>query len=325
MNQLRIFSGRSNPSLAQKIASFLDMELGNIEIGNFSDGETKIKIKENIRGRDVFIIQSISYPANEHLMELLLMIDAAVRASADRVTAVIPYYGYARQDRKVEPRVPISAKLVARLLESAGANRILTMDLHADQIQGFFNIPVDQLYSLEVGIKYFKELLKGRKEPLCIVSPDSGGAERARIYAKYLSADFAIVDKRRPKENEAEVLNVVGDVEGKIVIIVDDIIDTAGTISKSAKILKEKGALEIYAYATHGVFSGKAYKRMMEAGFQRIVVTDTIDITKRRKDEDDISELDNLEVVSVASLFAKAINRIHNNESVSSLFLNIKV
>ncbi len=311
---LKLVYGNANPDLAQRIAEYMGIEPVKAEIGRFSDGEIKVKIFENIRGADVFVIQPTCPPVNENLMELLVMLDALKRASAGRITAVIPYYGYARQDRKVEPRVPITAKLVADLLTVAGANRVLTMDLHAGQIQGFFNIPVDHLYALPVISAYFKEMNIPPSE-LVIVSPDTGGAERARAYAAKLGgADIAIIDKRRPKENISEVMNVVGEVENKIAIIVDDMIDTAGSISKAARAIKERGARKVYAAATHPVFSGKAKENLENAGFEEVVVTDTIPVPPEK-------QFKGLKVLSVAELLGEAIWRIHKETSVSSLFV----
>ncbi len=311
---LRLVYGNANPELARRIAEYMGIEPVKAEISRFSDGEIKVKIFENVRGTDVFVIQPTCPPVNENLMELLVMLDALKRASAGRITAVIPYYGYARQDRKVEPRVPITAKLVADLLTVAGASRILTMDLHAGQIQGFFNIPVDHLYALPVISSYFKEMRIPPKE-LVIVSPDTGGAERARAYAAKLGgADIAIIDKRRPRENISEVMNVVGEVEGKVAIIVDDMIDTAGSISKAARALKERGAKKVYAAASHAVFSGKARENLESAGFEEVVVTDTIPVPPEKR-------FKGLKILSVAELLGEAIWRIHNETSVSSLFV----
>lgn len=308
--ELKIFTGNANPELAYKIASYLNMSVSEAEVSRFSDGEVKVKIKENVRGADVFVIQPTCPPVNENLMELLVMIDALKRASAGRITAVVPYYGYARQDRKVEPRVPITAKLVANLLVVAGADRVLTMDLHAGQIQGFFDIPVDHLQAKPVIYHYLKSLNLGN---MVIVAPDTGGAERARSYARVLGADMAIIDKRRPKENESEVMNVVGDVKGKVAIIVDDMIDTAGTISKAAFALREKGAVEVIAAATHGVLSGSALENLEKAQFREIILTDTIPIPLEKR-------LPNMTILSVSQIFGEAIWRIHKEASVSSLF-----
>jgi ribose-phosphate pyrophosphokinase len=311
-NNLLIFSGNSNKALASSICNFLNMPLGKSIVKKFSDGECYVKIDENVRGRDVFVIQPLSNPANDHLMELLLMIDALRRASAGRITAVVPYYGYARQDRKSEPRVPISARVIADLLQSMGPNRILTMDLHADQIQGFFSIPVDHLYYSSVLVEYVKE--KNIKD-LVIVSPDSGGAEKARFLAKRVNAGLAIIDKRRPQPNVSEVMHVIGDIEEKNCLILDDIIDTAGTICKAAEALLKNGALSVMCCATHGVLSGEAVNRLNAVNFSEIVLSDTIVIPVEKS-------LKRLKQLTVAPLFAKAIDRIHNEESISSLFLD---
>ncbi len=314
---LKVFAGNSNPSLANSIALYLKEEvgvgLGDIEVSRFSDGEISCHIRENVRGSDAFVIQSTCKPANDNLMELLIILDTLKRASATRITAVIPYFGYARQDRKHKPRVPISAKLVADLLEKAGANRIITMDLHANQIQGFFDIPVDHLYASAIFIPFFRSM---EFENLCIVSPDAGGAERARAYSKRLDASLVLVDKRREKANEAEVMNVVGDVEGKDVIIVDDIIDTAGTLVKTAKALKERGALRIYAAASHGVLSGKAMERIGNSCIEKIYITDSIPFDKS------FDKKDKVQVLSVSRLFGEAIKRAHEETSISSLFID---
>ena len=310
-NDLSVFSGSSNKILAEKITSSLNIPLGKIILKRFSDGEISIKIDDNVRGRDVFVVQSISNPANDHLMELILILDALRRASARRITAVIPYYGYGRQDRKVEPRVPISARVVADLLQSMSPNRILTMDLHADQIQGFFHIPVDHLYYSPVLVEY---LLSKKIPDLVVVSPDSGGAERARFLGKRINGGLAVIDKRRPRANESEVMNVIGEIEGKNCIILDDMIDTAGTISKAAKALLEKGAKSVMCCATHGVLSGEAIQRLNEVNFSEIVLADTIDIPETKK-------INKLTKLSVGKLFANAIERIHNEESISSLFI----
>jgi ribose-phosphate pyrophosphokinase len=310
-NDLSVFSGSSNKILAEKITSSLNIPLGKIILKRFSDGEISIKIDDNVRGRDVFVVQSISNPANDHLMELILILDALRRASARRITAVIPYYGYGRQDRKVEPRVPISARVVADLLQSMSPNRILTMDLHADQIQGFFHIPVDHLYYSPVLVEY---LLSKKIPDLVVVSPDSGGAERARFLGKRINGGLAVIDKRRPRANESEVMNVIGEIDGKNCIILDDMIDTAGTISKAAKALLDKGAKSVMCCATHGVLSGEAVQKLNEVNFSEIVLADTIDIPETKK-------INKLTKLSVGKLFANAIERIHNEESISSLFI----
>lgn len=307
MSDLRIFSGRSNRPLAEKIADEAGESLGAEEIQNFSDGEIWVKYCENIRGHDVYIIQSTQPPA-ENLIELLLLIDAAKRASARRVTAVIPYFGYARQDRKDQPRVAISAKLVANLITTAGTDRVITMDLHAPQIQGFFDIPFDHLYSSAVFVTYFK---KKRIPNLVVVSPDVGGIRLARAYAKRLGADLILIDKRRPEPNEAEVMNIIGAVERKNVLIVDDIIDTAGTFTSAVSALKEAGAMEIYGACTHPIFSGKAVERVNKCVVSKVTVTDTIPLNVQSE---------KIEVKSVAKIFAEAIKRSHHNQSISSLF-----
>ncbi|MCB1200873.1 MAG: ribose-phosphate pyrophosphokinase [Leptospiraceae bacterium] len=308
---LKILSGNSNKPLAEAIAKAAGTELSPVDIRRFSDGEISVKILDNVRGSDVFLIQSTSNPANDHLVELLLMVDALNRASARRITVVIPYYGYGRQDRKVEPRVPISAKVVARVLESVGIRRVLCMDLHADQIQGFFDVPVDHLFSAPVLYEY---LNKQNYPNLTIVSPDSGGAERARFFAKRLDASLAIIDKRRERANEADVMNIIGNVEGKTCIVIDDMIDTAGTIVKGSIALKENGAAKVIAAATHGVLSGPAVERLREAPIETLIITDTINIPESTK-------MANMKILSVASLFADAIIRIHEERSVSSLFM----
>ena len=309
--ELKIFTGASNPNLSQEIAKDLGIDLGKIEIKHFSDDEISVKIEENVRGADVFVIQSTSKPANENIMELMLIIDALRRASARRITAVIPYYGYGRQDRKVEPRVPISAKVVATMIETIGAHRVLCMDLHADQIQGFFEIPVDHLFSAPILVKYFEEQAIG---DIMIVSPDSGGAERARFFAKQLQAGLAIIDKRRNKPNEAEVMHIIGDVKDKNCLLIDDMIDTAGTICKAADALKTNGAKNIYVGATHAVLSGPAIERLEATSIDEIVLTNSINIEPSGR-------LANMKVLSVANLIGEAIIRIHEERSVSSLFI----
>lgn len=305
-----VFSGRSNTPLARDIARHLGEQLGVCEIKSFSDGELWVKYRENIRGRDVFIVQSTNPPA-ENLMELLIMIDAARRASARRITAVIPYFGYARQDRKDQPRVAISAKLIANLLTSAGADRVIAMDLHAAQIQGFFDIPFDHLYASAVFLKY----LRRRRIPnLSVVSPDVGGIKLARAYAKRLEADLVVLDKRRPQQNVAEVLNIIGKVEGKNVLLVDDMIDTGGTFKNAVLALKEAGAKDVYGACTHPIFSGEAPKRIVESGVKKIFVTDTLPLRPA------MAETGLVEIKSVAKIFAEAIKRTHLHQSISSLF-----
>lgn len=307
---MKVFSGTSNPELAEEIARYLGIELAKVELKRFKDGEISVKLKENVRGHDVFIIQSTCNPTNDHIIELLLMIDAAFRASASRITAVIPYFGYARQDRKVEPRVPISAKVMANILQATGLDRVLTMDLHAEQIQGFFDIPVDNLYAAPIMIQYLREL---RLTNVAVVSPDSGGAERARYLASNIDASLAIIDKRRPEANVAEVQHVIGDVEGRNCILIDDMVDTGGSISKAALALKDKGARDVYCLFTHAVLSGDAGAKLESGGFKEIIFTNTIPLKDR-------SRLDTMRILSTARLFGEAMRRIHNGESVSSLF-----
>jgi ribose-phosphate pyrophosphokinase len=311
-NDPLIFSGRSNPTLSKKIADHLNLPLGKINIYDFADGEVYCQILENVRGRDVFIIQPTSTPVNHNLMELLIMIDAFKRASARRITAVMPYYGYARQDRKDKPRVPITSRLVADLLEASGVDRILCMDVHASQIQGFFKIPVDHLFSAPILVKHIKNM---KLKDITIVSPDAGGVERARAYAKRLSADLAIIDKRRESPNVAEVMNIIGNVKGKNCVIVDDMIDTAGTICRGVEALVENGAKKVYCSATHPVLSGNALKNLDESKVESVFVTDTIDAEEKAK------RCKKIEILSVSKLLAKAIKRIHNEDSVSSLFV----
>lgn len=308
---MKLFSGSSNPELAREITRYLGVELSRIELKKFKDGETSVKLKENVRGHDVFIIQSTCNPTNDNIIELLLIIDAAMRASARRVTAVVPYFGYARQDRKVEPRVPISAKVMANIIQVTGTDRLLTMDLHADQIQGFFDVPVDNLFATPIAIDYIKSL---RIKDAVVVSPDAGGVDRARFLAKNIHAGLAIVDKRRPEANVAEVMNVIGDVKGRNCILVDDMVDTGGSISKACMALKEFGALDVYCLFSHPVLSGDALEKMKDADFKEIITTNTIPIKEETK-------TDNLTILSVAPLFGEAIRRIHNGESVSSLFV----
>jgi len=311
-DQLKFFTGNSNLDLAKNICDYLNLPLGSIQVRRFSDGEIFVEIGENVRGKDVFVMQSTCSPVNDNLMELLIIMDALRRASARRMTAVIPYYGYARQDRKVAPRVPISAKLVADLITAGGAKRVLTMDLHAAQIQGFFNIPVDHLFAAPVLLNYIKDHFQN---DLVIVSPDVGGVERARAFAKRLNAQIAIIDKRRDRPNSSEVMNIVGKVEGSNVIILDDMVDTAGTLAKASVALAEHGAKRIYACATHPVLSGPALERIMNSPMDQLVVTDTIPLTDTAKASPKIK------VLSVAPLFGEAIKRIHQEESVSSLFV----
>lgn len=308
MTGYMLFSGTANEALAEEVSRYLDQPLSKAKITRFSDGEINIKIKESVRGKDVFIIQSTSAPANANLMELLIMVDALKRSSAKSITAVIPYYGYARQDRKAEPRVPISAKLVANLMETAGITRVVTVDLHASQIQGFFDIPVDNLYGAVLFNDYVKS--KNLKNPI-IASPDIGGVARARYFAKTLDLDMVIVDKRREKANESEVMNVIGNVEGKDVIMIDDMVDTAGTMVKAAAALKKLGATSVMACCTHPVLSGLAYERIEKGELDELVITNTIPISQ---------ESSKIKVLSTARMLGEVIRRVYNNESVNSLF-----
>ena len=312
ISDIKLISGNANPALAAKIAKALGSPLGQASVSQFSDGEINVDIRENVRGRDLFLIQPTCAPTNDHLMELLIMVDACKRASAGRITAVVPYYGYARQDRKAAQRVPISAKLVADLLTVAGVDRVLTMELHAGQIQGFFNIPVDNLFSSA----HLCNKIQGQipYNNAVIVSPDAGGVERARAVAKRLDAGLAIIDKRRSGPNVAEVMHLIGDVDGKTAILVDDMIDTAGTLTKAAKAVMEQGANAVYAVATHAVLSGPAIERIVDSPLKKVVVTDTIPLSKAGKDSGQFH------VVSVAPLFAEAIRAIHHHDSVSRLF-----
>ena len=307
-----LFTGNANPSLAQEIATHLGVELGKAAVGRFSDGEVTVEIQQNVRARDVFVVQSTCQPTNENIMELLIMVDALKRASARRITAVIPYFGYARQDRRPRStRVPISAKVVANLLETVGVERVLTMDLHADQIQGFFDIPVDNIYASPVLLSD----VKGKNYPeLVVVSPDVGGVVRARALAKQLGCDLAIIDKRRPKANVSEVMHVIGEIDGRNCVIMDDMIDTAGTLVKAAEVLKERGAKSVYAYCTHAVFSGPAIERIKGSALDEVVITNTIPLSDASKSTNKIRQL------SVAFLFAETIRRISDGESVTSLF-----
>ena len=309
---LKIFSGNANPALAKEICRHLGTRPGEAQVGRFPDGEVRVQIGENVRGTDIFIVQPTSTPVNDNLMELLVMLDAFRRASADRITAVMPYYGYARQDRKDRPRVPISAKLVADLLTSAGANRILTLDLHAGQIQGYFNIPVDHLYATPVTVRYFRGL---RLKNITVVSPDTGGVERARAFAKKLRAPLAIIDKRREDADTVEVMNVIGDIEGRACLIVDDMIDTGGTLARAASTLKEKGAERVFACCVHGVFARDAVTKICDSELERIVVTDSIQLSPAGQ------QCERIKVLSVAKLFADAIRSIHDETSVSKLFI----
>jgi ribose-phosphate pyrophosphokinase len=310
--KFKIFSGSANPSLAADICRFLGVRVGQAALGKFSDGEIYFQILENVRGADVFVVQPCSYPVDFHLMELLMMIDAFKRASAWRITAVVPYYCYARQDRKDKPRVPISAKLVADLLETAGANRALTLDLHAPQIQGYFTVPVDHLYGSPVLVDYFK--LKKLKN-VTIVSPDAGGVERARFFAKKMDAPLAIVDKRRVDVDVSEVMHLIGDVRGQTTLIIDDIIDTAGTLVKTAEALLKEGATEVFAACTHPVLSGPAVARIRESPITEVLVTDSVPLCDAAK------KVSKIKVLSVADLLARGIRSIHEETSISELFI----
>ena len=307
-----LFTGNANPALAQEIAQSLGVELGKAAVGRFSDGEVTVEIQQNVRARDVFVIQPTCAPTNENLMELLIMVDALKRASARRITAVIPYYGYARQDRRPRSmRVPISAKVVANLLETVGVERVLTMDLHADQIQGFFDIPVDNIYASPVLLSD----LKSKAHPdVVVVSPDVGGVVRARALAKQLGTDLAIIDKRRPKANVSEVMHVIGDIEGRNCVVMDDMIDTAGTLVKAAEVLKERGARRVFAYCTHPIFSGPAIERITRSQLDEVVITNTIPLS------DEARACKKVRQLSVAFVFAETMRRISDGESVASLF-----
>ncbi len=312
LERMRIFTGNANPDLARKICDKLGIALGKANVSTFSDGETRVEITENVRGMDVFIVQSTCPPVNSSTMELLIMIDAMKRASADRITAVIPYYGYARQDRKVAPRAPISAKLVADLITVAGANRVLSIDLHAGQIQGFFNIPVDNLFATPVLLNYIK---KQFSDNLVIVSPDTGGVERARAFGKRLGASLAIVDKRREGPNESQVMNIIGNVKDMRAIILDDMIDTAGTIVQAADAIMNAGAKEIYACCSHPVLSGPAMERLEKSIIKEVIVTDSVPLHERAK------ECSKIKVLTVSGILSEAVRRIYYNDSVSSLFI----
>ncbi len=309
---MKLLSGNSNKPLSNNIAKYLKSKLVNSSIRNFTDGEIYVEINENIRGNSIFLIQSISSPANDNLMELLLCIDALKRSSAKNITAVIPYFGYARQDRKVAPRTSISAKLVSNLITKAGADRVVTVDLHAGQIQGFFDIPVDNLFATPIFARHVKKKINSKN--LICVAPDVGGTERARALGKILNVGLAIVDKRRPKPGQSQVMNIVGDVKGKTCVIVDDIIDSGGTIVNAAKALKDRGAKEVYVYITHGVLSGEAVKKIKNSVIKNLVITDTIDNMNR------VKGAKNIEVLSISSLMGEAIKRISNSTSVSDLF-----
>ena len=310
---LKLFTGTSNTELAREVAKYLNLDLGDTTVSTFSDGEIMVRLNENARGSDAFVIQSTCTPVNDNIMQLLLIIDALKRASAERITAVIPYYGYARQDRKVQPRVPISAKMVADLITAVGTNRVLTVDLHAGQIQGFFNIPVDNLYAAPVLIDYIKK--KYVSDSLVVVSPDAGGVERARAFAKRLNCSIAIIDKRREKANECEVMNVIGDVENKDTLLIDDMVDTAGTMTQAAKALREQGAKRVSAACTHAVLSGAAIERINNSVMEELIVTNTIPMDGK------MMLCKKLKILNIASLLGDAIKRIHEETSISSLFV----
>ena len=310
-NIMKVFTGNANPAIAQEICNYLDMPLAAAEVKKFSDGEISVEIGDNVRGTDVFVIQPTCTPVNDHLMELLIMVDALRRASARRITAVIPYYGYARQDRKVRPRVPITAKAVAEMLMAVGTRRVRCMDLHAGQIQGFLNIPVDHLYSASVLLKH----IRANFEDVVMVSPDAGGVERTRAFAKRLNADLAIIDKRRERANECEAMHVIGDVRGKTAILLDDMVDTAGTLCSAATRLKERGAMEVHACCSHAVLSGPAIERLNDSEIKSLVVTNSIPLGDKG------DRCDKITVLSVGELLGEAIRRIHSEDSVSYLFV----
>ncbi len=310
-NIMKVFSGNANPEIAREICSYLDMPLGSAEVKQFSDGEVSVEIGENVRGTDVFVIQPTCTPVNDHLMELLIMVDALRRASARRITAVMPYYGYARQDRKVRPRVPITAKAVAEMLMAVGTRRVLCMDLHAGQIQGFFNIPVDHLYAAPIMLKYIRDSF----ENVVMVSPDAGGVERTRAFAKRLNCGLAIIDKRRERANECEAMHVIGNVDGKTAILLDDMVDTAGTLCGAATKLKENGASEVHACCSHAVLSGPAIDRLNDSCIKSLVVTNSIPLG------DKTDKCSKITVLSVGELLGEAIRRIHAEDSVSYLFV----
>jgi ribose-phosphate pyrophosphokinase len=312
MNGLSIFAGNSNPILADRISEYLAKPLGRLKVNRFSDGETQVEIHENVRKQEIFVIQSTCKPVNDNLVELLLLIDAFKRSSASRITAVIPYFGYSRQDKKVSPRVPISAKLIADLLESTGVHRVITMDLHAGQIQGFFNCPVDNLYAAPIVIDDIKTRYP---ENLVVVSPDAGGVERARAFAKRLNAGLAIVDKRRSAPNKAKAMAIIGDVKGKTAIVLDDMVDTAGTLTGAARVIVDKGAKAVHAYCTHPVLSGPAIDRINESSLSSLVATDTIPLSEEAKN------CDKIETLSIAKLVGEAIMRSYRGDSVNSLFV----
>jgi ribose-phosphate pyrophosphokinase len=312
-DELEILTGNSNPALAREVAEHLEAKLGQVEVGRFPDGEVMVEVRQNVRGGDCFVIQSTCSPPNDNLMELLLIMDALRRASAKRITAVIPYFGYSRQDRKVAPRVPISAKLVADLVTAAGAQRVLTVDLHAGQIQGFFNIPVDNLYAMPVLVQYLRKRLDSQR--VTVVSPDAGGVERARAFARRLNADLAIIDKRRQRASEVAEMRLVGEVRDSVALLVDDMIDTAGTITEAANVILAAGAAQVMACATHPILSDPACERLNRSSISEVITTNSIPLSAKAQ-----AELTNLKVLSVGGLIAEAVRRIHNEESVSSLF-----
>ncbi len=312
INNMIIFTGNANPALAREICDYLSMPLGRASVRTFSDGEVYVEIGENVRGADVYVIQPTCPPVNDNMMELLIMVDALRRASARRITAVLPYYGYARQDRKVAPRVPISAKLVADIITTAGVRRVLAVDLHSSQIQGFFSIPVDHLFAAPVTLDYLKGKFSGE---VVMVSPDAGGVERTRAFAKRFGAGLVIIDKRRDRPNESEVMYIIGDVKGKTAVILDDMVDTAGTLCKAAQALKEHGANEVHGCITHPVLSGPAISRIKESVLESLVVTNTIPLSEEAQ------KVDKIKVLSVSALLGEAIRRIHDEDSVSSLFV----
>jgi ribose-phosphate pyrophosphokinase len=312
MNGLSIFAGNSNPALAEKISEYLAKPLGRLKVNRFSDGETQVEIHENVRRKEIYVIQSTCYPVNDNLVELLLLIDAFKRSSASRITAVIPYFGYSRQDKKVAPRVPISAKLIANLLDVAGVDRVITMDLHAGQIQGFFDVPVDNLYSAPIIIDDIKTRFS---DDLVVVSPDAGGVERARAYAKRINAGLAIVDKRRSAPNQAKAMAIIGDVQDKTAIIIDDMADTAGTLTEAASVIRREGAREVHAYCTHPVLSGPAIDRIQKSSLNSLVATDTIPLSEEAK------KCDKIKTLSIAKLVGEAIVRSYRGDSVNSLFV----
>ena len=309
--KLKIFTGNANPSIAREICDYLEVPLGAAEVKQFSDGEVSVEIGENVRGADVFVVQPTCYPVNDNLMELLIMVDALRRASARRITAVMPYYGYARQDRKVRPRVPITAKAVAEMLMVVGTRRVLCMDLHAGQIQGFFNVPVDHLYAAPIILKHIRD----KFTDVVMVSPDAGGVERTRAFAKRLNAGLAIIDKRRERANECEAMHVIGDVAGKTAILLDDIVDTAGTLCGGAEMLKKVGAKEVHACCSHGVLSGPAIERINNSCLKSLVITNSIPLKA------EAAQCEKITTLSVGALLGEAINRIHNEDSVSYLFV----